>query len=273
MGFLRNAGLVGLLSLSSCLNVSSAKEVSVQNYSDLAEKFVGDKGIESRKGKLEEWVRGNLDRVMKEQERNLGIKHFGKPDVFIGLPAGSRILMNGRYIYEEIEEAPGRSSVKRGIYLDTNFFSEDDKGMVEMDTSFLERVLSHELAHYYNAKLVEALGLKPIETPREPLEVLGLSLVIEGIGKYFELYVGKLNDRDSFNDSKWPDSVFLLRYHFYDGGHCLVEPILNEFGVEKGVAYLTKNPPKTREELLHLPEYRERITKELRAGLDLQVAE
>ena len=68
-----------------------------------------------------------------------------------------------------------------------------------------------------------------------------------------------------FNDSLWPSKTFRLQLsrYTYEGGHFLVKPVLDKFGVENGVEYLLNNPPKTEKELLDLPGYRQKIMDSL----------
>ena len=59
-----------------------------------------------------------------------------------------------------------------------------------------------------------------------------------------------------------------LGRYAYGGGHFLVKPILDKFGVEEGVEYLLKNPPKTEKELLDLPGYRHKIMNSLESKFE-----
>lgn len=178
----------------------------------------------------------NLERIIKEQEEKLGIKHFGVPEVMY-LP----------YLPEGL----------LGIYnekLNTIFIAINQHNM--------EETLDHELGHYYADGLHESLDLGnwPI-FPGGKNDNIGVKLISEGIAEYFSR---KLNNReDNFKDSDWPDNFddFWTQRVIYSGGYHLVRPIIEEHGTN-AIKYLILNTPGTND-LTNLPEYQKKCLKEL----------
>lgn len=255
MGLLEKIGLAGLFLGSSCVLPSS--EVS-ENFSKppfynlSAEGNFYEVDVQ-RNIILKEFIDENLGKIMGEQEKNLDFKYSGIPQILIGMPDEKNVSTIG--LYKMLEDK---------LYLDEAGFFENFENFENLNRSLVNAVLSHELGHYYSDKLTESkISENFYERDFSRDEAIGLLIIQEGIAEYFGNYLGDSNP--DFDDSLWPSRIFMLRLnrYIYDGGHFLVKPILDKFGVEKGVEYLLNNPPKTEMELLDLPGYRQKVTNSL----------
>ncbi|KYK26577.1 hypothetical protein AYK26_07390 [Euryarchaeota archaeon SM23-78] len=200
-------------------------------------KTVGQAYEETKELEKKGLLRGRLEKLIRTQEKRLDVKHFGLPRLIV--------TMN-------IHDKPGYKNGR--IYL--QYWDEE--------------YLYHELGHFYFDRLCKKLGLgfqtkeydgKPHIT--EWWEARNC-LINEGIATYFEKEINK--GKDDFNDIEYPHTIkeFLhnnygfLQKLYYNGGYHLVKPILDKFRVEEGCKIITLDLP-TREEMINLSEYRERI--------------
>ncbi len=253
MKLFEKVGLVGLLFGNSCILPSSDfSKPSVYKISK--DEIFSEKDI-MRNLRLKEFVDENLEEIMIKQEKNLSFKYTGVPQILIGMPGGENISSIGIYKMKEDK-----------LYLDESSFFEDFEDFDNLNEDLVKLVLSHELGHYYTDKLVENKISKTFyDRNFSKMESMGLLIIQEGIAEYFRDYSGSDNLDSYFDDSLWPSNTFMLQLnrYVYTGGHFLVKPILDKFGVEKSVEYLIKNPPKTEKELLDLPGYRLKIMNSL----------
>ncbi len=183
-----------------------------------------------RKGLLKE----HLEKLIKNQEEKLGMKHFGVPIFVVTMDIFDKMYEDGR-IYIQ--------------YLD-------------------EKIVYHELGHFYFDRLCKNLGLDFRKGRRKYITKWWEArnhLISEGVATYFEREMS--GDEDEFNDSEYPETIeaflrnnlnFLLKL-YYEGGYHLVKPIL-DISVEKGCKKIALDLPK-REEMVKLPEYRKRILR------------
>jgi hypothetical protein len=260
MRFFEVGGLVGLFLGSSCIGsyhgvVEIFSKPPAYNLSE-SESF-SEKDVK-RNIILREFVDENLEKIMREQEKNLSFKYFGVPQILIGMPKEWRTSTMG--LYRMIEDK---------LYLNEFHFFEDFEDFNKLNEDLVDRVLSHELGHYYSDKLAESkISENFYERSFSKEESIGLLIIQEGIAEYFRNYSGEVIL--DFDDSLWPSKIFMLQLgrYAYGGGHFLVKPILDKFGVEAGVEYLLNNPPKTEKELLDLPGYRHKIMNSLESKFE-----
>lgn len=199
---------------------------------------------------IERHIVENLDAILAQQEEQLGITYFGKPQLQFSLPAAlveqnSLVTLWYAGIYEN-----------NAIYLNLSGFD---------NYTGAKETLDHELGHFYTEKLHESwgLGIWPVYTYDEPYSDsnICLKLIDEGIAEYFSRAMN--NGADAFKDTNWPISVFGFweNHVINDGGYHLVKPIIDAYG-EEGIAYLISNPP-TEEELFFLPLYQQQALDDL----------
>lgn len=222
-----------------------------------------------RKLTAQEYVEKNLGRIMRDQERRVGLAHLGVPNIiFNETRIGSDRYSpenDSIYLYEGLTVHPE----PRCPFLDFMGLGTPPSESNVQDT------LEHELGHFYVDQLSERMGNG--SWPKSEEELKGSfanvhnaasSIVGEGIAEYFER---ENNEKpDDFEDSEWPteEGKDLFDFHVgrvaYDGGYHLVKPIIDKYGV-RGVKYLMTNLP-TREDLFALPEYRDRTLANLGAA-------
>lgn len=204
------------------------------------ERTIGEAYRESLKLERDGNLAKRFDHLLKHHEATLGITYPQKPQL--------KITMDGHGEFKD-----GKIEVQ---YWD-------------------KPVIDHEAGHAFLIGLCAKLGMKPLvsdENPKADLlrwdQVRGL-LISEGVATYFEKKLNK--GRDDFHDEEYPKTIedmtvndfnVLLRMH-YEGGYHLVKPILDRLGVEEGCRTILLDRPK-KEEMVRLPEYRERILKKKR---------
>ena len=261
MRFLEKIGLTGLIFGSSCIFPSSDfyKEFSEPSVYNLSEDgFFSEEDI-IRNTKLKKFVDENLEKIMHKQEEFFSFKYPGIPQILIGMPDERNISSIGLYKMNEDK-----------LYLNEFSFFDDLDNLDNLNEDLVNLVLSHELGHYYSDKLIENKISKNFYNRNfSKEEFLGLLIIQEGIAEYFRDYPGEDSFDSCFDDSLWPSDILELQLnrYIYAGGYFLVKPVLDKFGVEKGVEYLFKNPPQTEKELLDLPGYRRDVIKSLESKL------
>ncbi len=228
----------------------------------------GIQKISGVKESTKEFIQKNLDSLMLNQEKILGIKHFSKPNLKFELSKDDSVdvlrlnefMYAGEYLdyNDTIGLSLGHSFLPfpLGITSDNNF-----KNLTGIISSLgfnfdVENTLYHELGHFYYDKLNESLGNgRYVHTNGK---YYGTRLMQEGIAGYFE---NKINDEeDLFEDSDWPKDIKDFGdYEFYSGGYHLVKPIIEKFN-KKGIEYLILNVPSD-EELKDVPKYQKRVIK------------
>ena len=205
------------------------------------QKTIGELYAKAKELEKTGYIRSYLERAIELQERILGIKHFGQPEIIIGMRHGKH--KNGK-IYLK--------------YLD-------------------KKDLDHESGHWYLYELRNRLGVHSFVDDEDFDEDKPMTewwqarnlLISEGVAEYFGRKMHGEDKNDDFSDYEYPNSIrdffknrfdFLLRL-YYSGGYHLVAPILNKFGVEEGCKRIILNLPK-KDDLVRLPEYRGRILSE-----------
>lgn len=145
------------------------------------------------------------------------------------------------------------------------------------ETKVVTSTLYHELGHYYCDRLYEHLlaDLAAEDTLNDPFrldKLIGLKIIQEGIGRYFENVM--TGEEDSFQDREWPatvgdffDPVALIidqnlivpDHLIYDGGFHLVKPVIDQYKKE-GLLYLLYHIPHN---VLELPQYQQKALEDL----------
>ena len=214
--------------------------------------------VERKEGEVKVYVDQNLENIIQEQEKNIGIQY---PEE---LP---RIHY---YVPEDVAKmgSPGSYDYKtNNIHLQSAFLEPP-----EWDFSTAKDTIHHELAHYYMDKLSERLvdeDWPKYEDDMTLAQMLGIKLISEGTATYIER---KMNGQeDTFTDKDWPKGIRGFVFHpllpypkneiIYYGGFHLVKPVIDQYE-EEGIIYLMFNPPQEHE-MLNLPLYQQRMLEEL----------
>ena len=118
-------------------------------------------------------------------------------------------------------------------------------------TKSIDYVLNHELGHSYVEEQLPEAGIesfpdKALKNFRMRGKITGQKMISEGIADYFAFEM--LNMPTPNPNDVWPDNpqdpiYFPKRSYFYEGGNALVTPILDRYGVKKGVQKLIKQTP------------------------------
>lgn len=232
--------------------------------------------IKIKSHEVKEYTRKNLENIIAEQEKEIGLDFFGKvPVIVFGLP--DEIEKNkyvGLYvptediIYLAEEKLFPRQWIKAEII---KLFDEE--------INDLKGSLHHELAHFYCDQLSEKFGKGnwPLHPPFDPSntseqeayeyfkENARVKLISEGIAVYVERRMTNKRNEIIISKDKWPkkyeDIKENLIFFFYEIGYQAVRPLIDQFD-QKAIKHLMFNPP-TYEELFALPAYQERMKQEL----------
>jgi hypothetical protein len=209
---------------------------------------------------IEPYVKKNLAKIMKAQEKKLGIKHIDKPNLKFGIPDKENNIpgriMTGQYKpWEDSISLRIRSTITP----ETNLSNILKEIVTFGEISDIKATLDHELGHFYADKVNESMGMGdwPGFTYRTYYDILCTKLIAEGIATYFEK---SMNDgKDEFKDSDWTGTLLDLidPEYVYNGGYHLVKPIIDKYG-RKGIEHLILTPPRI-SEISDLPKYQKRI--------------
>ena len=253
------------MSLNDGFGIVVAGALALASCSPLQSQTSRDEGASSHTRVLDsesehkfdrEWINAHLPKIMKEQEARFGIRYSGIPVIKFETPAweSSGMVYGGSY-----------DSPTNTMYFPSGFSCYlDDMGFNACPAD--ETTVAHELGHFYTDTLSERLGKgdwpdwEPgnIVSPRE----VGISLISEGIAEYFKREWN--SGGDLFKDSMWPTECcdkfgsYIVKYQ---GGYHLVKPIVDKYGT-RGIEWLMFHPPQEAD-LLHLPEYRQRVLEVL----------
>ncbi|MBI5065311.1 hypothetical protein HZA97_03665 [Candidatus Woesearchaeota archaeon] len=210
---------------------------------------------------IQPYIEKNLTQLIQNQEKVLGIKHFGVPKVEYGLPKDIPNIVKIAGVFRGFY-TPENDTIYlvTGTLVTPEHTWEDILGNIFNlgETKVVNDTLYHELGHYYADKLGEMIGI-PEDASLSQSEIISTKLVSEGIAEYFEhKTLGTqydkppeyLDELEKFTS----DTAF-----FYDGGYQLVKPIIDKYG-DKGIAYLMIMLPTT-QELIHLSEYQKKAMK------------
>jgi hypothetical protein len=209
--------------------------------------------IKSLNRNLRKELEETLPALIEEQEETLGIKHYQTPSVecywrdfsdcnlsFYN-PKTDKIVVNSKHILWGFG-----SPIRR------------DKESTKDERLRLQ--MHHELAHSYEDSVYERITGSDLVCNDNS----GTRAIAEGIARYFER---KINNPDVLQrlvrECPQPDPEYS---RLYENSYDLVKPILDEFGVEKGVEYLLQNPPKIEDgKSFDSQGYIDRVTNELRS--------
>ena len=196
------------------------------------------------------------EEIITSLEKKLGIKSLSKPKIVYGSSP-------------RIEKSP-LDSVTAGSY------EAEEKTIYinpSLDLTEAQETLKHEFGHFYMDNLAE--NAIPGNYPAKKLlselktfsDTLNSKLIREGIARYFERK-GTINEAPNFSDYLWPKDFEFSSWDrtsvIYEGGYHLVKPIL-DIDVRRGIELLITNPM-TRQDLLNLPAYQQRIKRMMMEG-------
>ncbi len=146
------------------------------------------------KEELEMYVGENLLSIMEEQEKRLGIRHFGVPKIVYDIPGYLSpffaIFMNGNYNsdFNEIYLRHQKVTVPNMTYANILPVISPLSHMAAKD------VLEHELGHFYSDNLSKSLGFGSWPRYGKFLEEnIIKKLVSEGIAEYFRITAKEKN--------------------------------------------------------------------------------
>jgi len=255
------AGVLGIA--GSCVSVDEDLEELWRDY-DLNKEIKIDEVMteeddseRSEKEKaIRDYVLTNLEKIIGAQEKKLGIKHFGVPEIEYGFGKETH-LRKAKY-----------DCLKDKIYIYSLDIPLDEREMLSA-----EEILNHELGHYYADGLSEELRGEsfPVEYHNNKFEYaerIGIKLASEGIAEYFRVTMSP--QKDAFWSGEFPNDLnpFELTKNLYPIGLSLVYPIIEGHGVKKAVVYLTENYPRTIENILDLDSWQKGALEELEFAVE-----
>lgn len=183
----------------------------------------------------QERIEPKLEEILRKQEERVGLRHFGTPAVVYDIPK------------EELGGIPYQFAFVGGVYdpkSNTVYLRPRESLLDKLHVLFgddmgtSERVLEHELGHFYADQLSERIGLG--DFPDHSVFNPGVKLVSEGIAEYFR----RKGTKDEHTSQKFPKRQvgkdFPMVYK--DIGYPLVKPIIDQFS-KAGIAYLIQHPP------------------------------
>ena len=215
------------------------------------------------KEKVQMYVGSHLIGIMEEQEKRLGIRHFGIPKIAYDAPGWLSpflaIFMVGSYngdfneIYLRHQKIIMPNRTLNNILPVISPFSNMDA----------KAVLEHELAHFYADKLSKSLGLG--QWPRYGRSIeenIIKKLVSEGIAEYFRITSKENKETKKLIDWTGAGIDVLARAGAIDEnirnyGFHLVKPIL-DVDVKEGITHFLKNMPNI-EDLNNVPQYQANV--------------
>ena len=193
-------------------------------------------------------VRREVLEIIKRQEKILGIKHFGEPE----------ISFDENMPRPNIVAADSSKKPAVGVY-------HPRVNVIWIDLKrYAQRTLSHELGHFRSDVLSESIGNGNWRSKERFFfdsffkNITGERLIDEGIAEYFEKKTMKENVGVSLVHKEF--KKYLKSFGdeaYYEVGYTLVKPILDK-NVDRGIELLIKNPP-TKRDLKDILAYRERI--------------
>jgi len=230
---------------------------------------------------VEEFVTQNIEQLIHAQEQKVGFTLFPPPPMEFMLPPSSRLKKtesNGiTYGLYDLQE--------HVLYLNSGMLTLPSFDLSDIaarigtagNTKNVKSTLYHELGHYYCDRLYEHLladfaAEDKLNDPFRLDKLIGLKIIQEGIGRYFENIM--MGEEDSFQDREWPatvgdffDPVALImdqnlivpEHLMYDGGYHLVKPVIDRYKKE-GLLYLLHHIPGN---VLELPQYQQKALEDL----------
>ena len=130
---------------------------------------------------MQSYVESNLEKTLNAQEKELGIQHFGKPNIKV-----EHSILGIAGLYDRENDT---------IYLNPDLLVPDNNLTNTLAKIFYFRylvdakeVFDHELGHFYTDKLSESLGLgnwPPELHQMDSSHKLRFKLIAEGTAEYF----------------------------------------------------------------------------------------
>lgn len=222
-----------------------------------------------------EYLEKNFEKLLMEQENKLGIIYPSRPALTFDCEDGPEYTPNKGAVY-----LPEKKEIC--IYLEKNdlikFTGTEDpfmKSFVESrhrDTADVNKILWHELGHYYTHLACEKLGVEDFFWEKSTIIVgdlpknLGKQVLSEGIARYFEKKTAG-EEETTFKQSDWSTdafSVFIKAYSVYEGGYSLVREIMDEYGADASLEYFILNPIVLENPRIDVPKYKLKAFQDLR---------
>ena len=211
------------------------------------------------KENVQMYVGSHLIGIMEEQEKRLGIRHFGIPKITYDVPGWLShffaMFMTGTYnsdfneIYLRHQKITIPNKTLNNILPFISPFSHMDA----------KEVLEHELGHFYSDNLSKSLGSG--QWPRYGISIeenIIKKLVSEGIAEYFRRTSKENKETKKLIDWTGAGIGVLTRAGATDEnirnyGFHIVKPILDA-DVKRGITHFLKNMPNI-EDLNNVPQY------------------
>jgi|GEM_PF-3784311 len=185
-----------------------------------------------------------LSEIMESDSHRLGITFSGRPTLVFSSGVTSALDVSADSKQYELEKYNSKAIL---FYLDR----------IDVSPFTVREIVDHALGHYYIDNRSKIIFGKNRDMNQDKKE----RLIDEGIAEYFRRQInnvqsgpGRLDQTDVRN-----------RKADYVAGYYLVKPILDRFGVKKGVDYLLQHPL-TYKDLTNLSGYQKRIITEMGRG-------
>jgi len=226
------------------------------------------------------YVTQSIGGIIKIHENNLGVDFDEEPKVKWGLPKELSALAYPEQgiavaAYDpELDTIFLTSTVLRNPNMTfSNTILKKLQPKIYKQRLHTDGIFSHELGHFFVDQEAESLEEGDWPPDFEGLtkgEVYGFQLISEGIAFYFE-GLFNFNTTNTYSDSDWPINIGdWTNEDIYDGGFNLVQPIIEQYGVQ-GIRHLILNPL-TECDLQDLPAYRTRMLDQLEKQICLEDA-
>lgn len=140
----------------------------------------------------------------------------------------------------------------------TYYISKKDLSAMEklfLKTRSVNGLILHELGHDYTYQILDSLK---IEGKLKEQDFFTSIILLEGIAEYFAI---KLNETDSKYIKPTISNFIFDDSYPYRHGPVVVSPILNKYGVKRGIEKILLSEPPRLEDFPTLKAYRKRILK------------
>lgn len=227
----------------------------------------GYKGVEysSRKA-TRDYATQQVARFVQNQEEKLGVDYQRIPSITFGLYEDSNY---GHTTYGLFDDQTGNIVINDRACVTSDSPIRNWVYGLFNKTRSIDYILNHELGHALVEEQLPKAGLssfpnKALKDSRFKGTLVGQRMISEGIADYIasKMLNTPVPDANEFWSDDPQKAIYSPeRSDFYEGGHALVAPILEKFGLEEGIQKLLKEVPVTfnRSSLRY---YQERMLKE-----------
>ena len=209
----------------------------------------GYKGVEySSREATRQYATQNVERFVQAQEEKLGIDFQKVPQITFGLYEDSNY---GNTTYGLFDDQTVNIIINDRACVTPNSPIRNRIYGLFNKTRPIEYVLNHELGHAFVEEQLPKTGLesfpdKALKDSRFRGRLVGQRMVSEGIADYFAskmLNTPIPNGNEFWSNDPQKPIYFPERSDFYEGGNAVVAPVLDKFGVERGIQKLVKKVP------------------------------